>query len=77
MTTLDAFHQNEQASIIGSAIHDMGNRLEEIEDQVFVCGGMPVLALVEDEFVRLALRVLNLTHATAMFNSSKRRPIVS
>jgi hypothetical protein len=77
MTTLDCFHQSEQATTIGRDLHEIGSRLGGVEDEVFLRGGMPVLALAEDELVKFAMRVLNLTCAVSKFNREKRRPIAS
>ena len=70
MTTLDAFYRDEQSTIIGSAIHDMAARMDEIEKQVFCHNGIRAAKLDEDKLTRLALRFLNLTYAIAIYRDS-------
>jgi len=77
MTTLDAFHHNEQATTIGRDLHEIASRLSAIEDEVFYRNGMPVLALAEELFVKTIIDFLKLSEALAHYNSSLHRRIVS
>jgi len=70
MTTLDAFYRDEQSTIIGSAIHDMETRMDEIEKQVFCHNGILAAKLDERKLTSLAVRFLNLTYALAIYRVS-------
>lgn len=67
MTTIDAFYQNEQTSIIGSAIHDIDSRLDEIETEVLCRGGIIAAKLEEQKLAKVATRFLNLMYAVAVY----------
>ena len=63
MTTLDALYQNEQSTIVSTAIHDIESRLDEIENEIFCRNGIATVELWNSKVTGLAMRFLNLAHA--------------
>jgi hypothetical protein len=67
MTTLDAFYQNEQSTIVSTAIHDIESRLDEIENEIFCRNGIATVELWNGKVTNMAMRLLNLAHALTLY----------